>query len=86
MDFLKSFSGDHDGASDDSRDEALLGKETGAQKKAAAGETVSAAMNITDAVTITMKQMADSAKFTEGLSAIVDGVMRRLNASISAKQ
>jgi hypothetical protein len=64
--------------------EVLFGKETGAQKKAAAMEIVGAAINIADAVTT--KQIADSDKFTEGLSAIIDGVVTCLNASIWAKQ
>jgi hypothetical protein len=64
--------------------EAMFGAQTGAQKKAAAIEVVGAAINITDAVT--MKQIADSGKFTEGLSAIIDGVVTCLNASIWAKR
>lgn len=64
--------------------EALFGAETGAQKKAAAVEIVGAAINMTDAVT--MKQIADSSKFTEGLNSIIDGVVTCLNASIWAKQ
>jgi hypothetical protein len=64
--------------------EALFGAETGAQKKAAAVEIVGAAINMTDAVT--MKQIADSGKFTEGLNSIIDGVVTCLNASIWAKQ
>ena len=64
--------------------EALFGAATGEQKKAAAVEIVGAAINIADAVT--MKQIADSGKFTEGLNAIIDGVVTCLNASIWAKQ
>ncbi|HTD96125.1 MAG TPA: hypothetical protein VK627_04330 [Edaphobacter sp.] len=64
--------------------EALFGAKTGMQKKAAAVEIVGAAINIADAVT--MKQIADSGKFTEGLNAIIDGVVTCLNASIWAKQ
>lgn len=64
--------------------EALFGIETGAQKKAAALEIVGSAINITDAVT--KKHIADSNKFTEGLSTIIDGVVECLNASIWAKQ
>ncbi|MCU1222476.1 MAG: hypothetical protein JWQ42_569 [Edaphobacter sp.] len=66
------------------RTEALFGAATGEQKKAAAVEIVGAAINIADAVT--MKQIADSGKFTEGLNAIIDGVVTCLNASIWAKQ
>jgi hypothetical protein len=64
--------------------EALFGAKTGPQKKAAAVEIVGAAINMADAVT--MKHIADSDKFTEGLSAIIDGVVTCLNASIWAKQ
>jgi hypothetical protein len=64
--------------------EAMFGAETGEQKKKAAVEIVGSAINIADAVT--MKQIADSGRFTEGLSAIIDGVVTCLNASIWAKQ
>jgi hypothetical protein len=64
--------------------EALFGVKTGAQKKAAALEIVGSAINIADAVT--MKHIADSDKFTEGLGAIIDGVVTCLNASVWAKQ
>ena len=63
--------------------EALFGEKTGPQKKAAAVEMVGAAINLADAVT--MKQIADSGKFTAGLSLIIDGVVDCLNASIWAK-
>jgi hypothetical protein len=64
--------------------EAMFGAKTGEQKKKAAVEIVGSAINIADAVT--MKQIADSSKFTEGLSAIIDGVVTCLNASIWANQ
>jgi hypothetical protein len=64
--------------------EAMFGAKTGEQKKQAAVEIVGSAINIADAVT--MKQIADSGRFTEGLSAIIDGVVTCLNASIWAKQ
>ena len=64
--------------------EAMFGAKTGEQKKNAAVEIVGSAINIADAVT--MKQIADSGRFTEGLSAIIDGVVTCLNASIWAKQ
>jgi hypothetical protein len=64
--------------------EALFGKETGVQKKAAALEVVGGVINIADAVTT--KQIADSSKFTEGLGSIIDGVVTCLNASVWAKQ
>jgi len=64
--------------------EAMFGAKTGEQKKKAAVEIVGSAINIADAVT--MKQIADSGRFTEGLSAIIEGVVTCLNASIWAKQ
>ena len=64
--------------------EAMVGAKTGEQKKKAAVEIVGSAINIADAVT--MKQIADSGRFTEGLSAIIDGVVACMNASIWAKQ
>ncbi len=64
--------------------EALFGAESGEQKKAAAVEIVGAAINVADAVT--MKQIADSDKFSEGLSMTIDGVVMCLNASLWAKR
>jgi hypothetical protein len=64
--------------------EAMFGAKTGEQKKKAAVEIVGSAINIADAVT--MKQIADSGRFTEGLSAIIDGVVTCMNASIWSKQ
>ena len=63
--------------------EALFGAKNGEQKKAAALEIVGAAINIADAVT--MKHIADSKRFTEGLSSVIDGVVECLNASLWAK-
>jgi predicted phage tail protein len=63
--------------------EALYGAKTGAQKKDAAIEIVGSSINMADAVS--SKQIADSGKFTAGLSMIVDGVVACLNASIWAK-
>ena len=64
--------------------EALFGAETGEQKKKAAVEIVGAAINITDAVT--MRHIADSDKFTQGLSMTIDGVVMCLNASLWANR
>ena len=64
--------------------EALFGSQSGAQKKAAVVDVVGVAINIADAVT--KKQIADSGKFTEGLSTVIDGVVVCLNASIWAKR
>jgi hypothetical protein len=63
--------------------EALFGAKNGEKKKAAALEIVGAAINMADAVT--MKHIADSEKFTEGLSSVIDGVVECLNASLRAK-
>jgi hypothetical protein len=63
--------------------EALFGAENGEQKKKAALEIVGSAINVADAVT--MKHIADSDKFTEGLSMTIDGVVMCLNASLWAK-
>jgi hypothetical protein len=64
--------------------EALFGAESGEQKKKAALEIVGAAINVADAVT--MKHIADSDKFTDGLSMTIDGVVMCLNASLWAKR
>ncbi len=64
--------------------EALFGTESGEKKKDAALEVVGGVINIADAVT--RKQIADSGRFTEGLGAIIDGVVTCLNASVWAKQ
>jgi hypothetical protein len=63
--------------------EASFGAQSGAQKKAAVVDVVGTAINIADAVT--KKHIADSTKFTEGLSTVIDGVVVCLNASIWAK-
>ncbi len=60
--------------------EALFGAKTGAQKKDAAMSIVQAAINVTDAVE--QKTIVDATAFTQGLSAVVDGVVACLNASI----
>jgi hypothetical protein len=64
--------------------EAMFGVKTGDQKKAAALEIVGSAINIADAVSA--RHIADADKFTAGLSAIIDGVVMCLNASIWAKR
>ena len=64
--------------------EAMFGGGNGEQKRKAAVEIVGAAINIADAVT--NKHIADADRFTAGLSAIIDGVVECLNASVWAKQ
>jgi hypothetical protein len=60
--------------------ESLYGAKTGEQKKDAALSIVTAAINVTDAVT--QKTIADGPAFSAGLSTIVDGVVACLNASV----
>lgn len=60
--------------------EALFGAKTGATKKDAALTIVSSAINLTDM--ISQKQIIDANAFNAGLSAVVDGVVACLNASI----
>ena len=64
--------------------EAMFGVGNGEQKRKAAVEIVGAAINIADAVS--NKHIADAERFTAGLSAIIDGVVECLNASVWAKQ
>lgn len=63
--------------------EALYGAKSGAQKRDAAIAIVGSSINMADAVS--SKQIADSARFTAGLSQIVDGVVECMNASLWAK-
>ena len=64
--------------------EAMFGGGNGEEKRKAAVEIVGAAINIADAVS--NKHIADAERFTAGLSAIIDGVVECLNASVWAKQ
>jgi hypothetical protein len=64
--------------------ETIFGPQNGEQKKKAVVEIVGAAINIGEAVT--NKHIADADRFTTGLSAIVDGVVQCLNASVWAKE
>ena len=63
--------------------ESIYGAKSGAEKKSAALEVVSAAIKMTDA--ITQKTIADGDKFSTGLGLVIDGVVACLNASIWAK-
>jgi hypothetical protein len=63
--------------------EAIFGAKSGAQKKDAALEIVTAALNMTDA--ISQKQIVDAEGFSSGLSQVIDGVVQCLNASLWAK-
>ena len=64
--------------------EGLFGSKSGSQKKDAALSFISAALNLGDA--ISEKQIVDQAKFTDGLSKVIDGVVQCLNASVWAKK
>jgi len=64
--------------------EALFGNKSGADKKSAAMSFVSSALSIAEAVT--SKDIVDDAKFRDGISKVIDGVVQCLNASIWAKK
>ena len=63
--------------------ENLFGGRSGAEKKNAAMSFVSAALQLTDAVT--SRHIVDSEKFKQGLSTVIDGVVLCLNASTWSK-
>lgn len=63
--------------------EALFGSKSGTDKKQAALSFVGSALSITDA--IAAKDIVDPAKFQEGMSKVIDGVVQCLNASAWAK-
>jgi len=63
--------------------EGLFASRSGAKKKNAAMSFVSAAVQLTDAVT--SRHIIDSEKFKQGLSAVIDGTVLCLNASTWAK-
>jgi len=63
--------------------EGLFGHNSGNDKKQAALSFASAAIGVSDAVS--SKQIADSAKFNEGLGKVIDGVVECFNASMWAK-
>jgi hypothetical protein len=61
----------------------LFASRSGAEKKAAAMSFVSAALQLTDAVT--SRHIVDPDKFKQGLSAVIDGTVLCLNASTWSK-
>jgi hypothetical protein len=63
--------------------ESIYGAKSGAEKKSAALEIVSAAVKLTDA--IANKTILNADGFTAGLGTIIDGVVACLNASIWSK-
>jgi len=65
------------------RIEGLFASHSGAEKKSAAMSFVSAALQLTDAVT--SRHIIDPEKFKQGLSAVIDGTVLCLNASTWAK-
>jgi hypothetical protein len=63
--------------------EGLFGGRSGAEKKDAAMSFVSAALQLSDAVT--SRHIVDEDKFKKGLSGVIDGVVLCLNASSWSK-
>ena len=63
--------------------EGLFASRSGVEKKTAAMSFVSAALQLTDAVT--SRHIIDPEKFKQGLSAVIDGTVLCLNASTWAK-
>ena len=64
--------------------EGLFGGQSGQQKKDSAISFVAAALQMTEAVA--NREITDEQKFRDGLSEIVDGTVKCLNASIWAKK
>lgn len=60
--------------------ESLFGAKSGGEKKEAVLSIVTAAVGVADA--IDQKTIIDAPAFSQGLSAIIDGVVACLNASI----
>jgi len=63
--------------------EGLFGSRSGAEKKDAAMSFVSAALQLSDAVT--SRHIVNEEMFKEGLSKVIDGTVLCLNASTWAK-
>jgi hypothetical protein len=63
--------------------EGLFASRSGTEKKNAAMSFVSAALQLSDAVT--SRHIVDPEKFKQGLSAVIDGTVLCLNASTWAK-
>ena len=63
--------------------EGLFGGRSGVEKKDAAMSFVSAALQLSDAVT--SRHIVDEEKFKEGLSKVIDGTVLCLNASTWSK-
>ena len=63
--------------------ESLFGGKNGSDKKQAALSFIGAALSMTEA--LTNREIVDEAKFKDGLSKVIDGVVACLNASAWAK-
>jgi hypothetical protein len=63
--------------------EGLFSSRSGAEKKDAAMSFVTAALQLSDAVT--SRHIVDESKFKQGLSTVIDGVVLCLNSSSWAK-
>jgi len=63
--------------------EGLFGGRSGSEKKDAAMSFVSAALQLSDAVT--SRRIVDEDEFKKGLSGVIDGVVLCLNASTWSK-
>lgn len=64
--------------------EGLFGNRSGEEKKESALSFVSAALQLSEAVTA--REIVDEQKFKSGLSKVVDGTVECLNASSWAKK
>jgi hypothetical protein len=63
--------------------EGLFSSRSGADKKDAAMSFVTAALQLSDAVT--SRHIVDESKFKQGLSTVIDGIVLCLNSSSWAK-
>jgi hypothetical protein len=63
--------------------ESLFGNKPGADKKDAAMSFLRNALSVTDAVAA--REIVDPVQFTSGISQIIDGVVRCMNASAWSK-
>jgi hypothetical protein len=64
--------------------EGLFGSQSGAQKRDSAISFVTAALQMTEAVA--NREIVDEVKFRDGLSDIVNGTVKCLNASVWAQK
>lgn len=63
--------------------ESLFGSKNGNDKKQAALSFIGAALSMTEA--LTNREIIDEARFRDGLSKVIDGVVACLNASVWGK-